>query len=456
MGANRPKSSIHSLLPSVQNSTMAVTTASASASLACEDLPHLCTCQHGPAGGSGCAPLSPASSRTALAALCSASASACRPAPIVVIRLGLRGLLRSRPWAFARTSDMVSARPNDVEAASLVAPDGCSRGTCGRHEEGPADDARGAAGAAACSRISRPRSLHPALPFPAHAATPRQARLEATLRPANPRKTLAWAMKTSRDKPQFLCNAQVRGSCFACRCERAPAAAAALLLSGRRSPAAPARHSRADAAPSGADAGTAWRVHTPARTRAHLQPPYVIEHVNAMWCELTGFAAFMIKGSHGLSLLKVSRARSTARKRYRRRPAYAVRRPPLRPAAGSRDCADEIGSAALRAARARPHTRVPSATSQGPLTDEEAVARAWGARETTIRVVHYTGTQNCISAARAPAETLRRPRTSASALSHLDEPFHSRLKSCTLCTLRYMRNDLVACPALRSVQKVSV
>jgi len=60
---------------------MAVTTASASASLACEALPHLCTCQHGTVGGSGGVPLSPASSRTVLAALCSASASACTPAP---------------------------------------------------------------------------------------------------------------------------------------------------------------------------------------------------------------------------------------------------------------------------------------------------------------------------------------------------------------------------------------
>ena len=32
----------------------------------------------------------------------------------------------------------------------------------------------------------------------------------------------------------------------------------------------------------------------------------------------------------------------------------------------------------------------------------------------------------------------------------------SNLARFELCTLRYMRNDLVACPALRSVQKVSV
>jgi len=46
------------------------------------------------------------------------------------------------------------------------------------------------------------------LPCPTHSDTS-QARLEAVLCPPPPRKTLAWAMKTSKDQPQFLCNAQV-------------------------------------------------------------------------------------------------------------------------------------------------------------------------------------------------------------------------------------------------------
>ena len=46
------------------------------------------------------------------------------------------------------------------------------------------------------------------LPCPTYSDTS-QARLEAVLRPPATRKTLAWAMKTSKHQPQFLCNAQV-------------------------------------------------------------------------------------------------------------------------------------------------------------------------------------------------------------------------------------------------------
>ena len=92
------------------------------------------------------------------------------------------------------------------------------------------------------------------------------------------------------------------------------------------------------------------------------QPPYVMEHANAQWyvlanyrgiiligrkarhaastcadmqacrCEKTGFPAHIVQGSHGLAVLK------------------------------------------------------------GPQTDEEVVAKAWGTREASITVVHYTGT----------------------------------------------------------------
>jgi len=47
------------------------------------------------------------------------------------------------------------------------------------------------------------------LPCPTYSDTS-QARLEAVLHPPATRKTLAWAMKTSKHQPQFLCNAQVR------------------------------------------------------------------------------------------------------------------------------------------------------------------------------------------------------------------------------------------------------
>jgi hypothetical protein len=62
------------------------------------------------------------------------------------------------------------------------------------------------------------------------------------------------------------------------------------------------------------------------------QPPYVLQHANALWCQQTGFTPLMIKGSHGLSLLK------------------------------------------------------------GPNTDEQIVESAWGKGEKTISVIHYTGT----------------------------------------------------------------
>lgn len=66
-------------------------------------------------------------------------------------------------------------------------------------------------------------------------------------------------------------------------------------------------------------------------------PPHAVEHVNALWCDKTGFPSRMIKGSHGLSLLK------------------------------------------------------------GPLTDEDLVARAWAGVETTITVIHYTGNGSMVN-----------------------------------------------------------
>jgi hypothetical protein len=65
-------------------------------------------------------------------------------------------------------------------------------------------------------------------------------------------------------------------------------------------------------------------------TKTRAQAPYAIEHANGAWCELTGFASHLIKGSHGLSILK------------------------------------------------------------GPQTDEDLVSSAWGIREKSITVIHYT------------------------------------------------------------------
>jgi len=50
---------------------------------------------------------------------------------------------------------------------------------------------------------------------------------------------------------------------------------------------------------------------------------------------------------------------------------------------------------------ARPQTRACTrvcavATFQGPMTDENVVAGAWGTKETSIKVIHYTGTRVCV------------------------------------------------------------